>query len=519
MLDYFEREQLPGDVKTTLASALYGDPHLQGLLFTAMLDTWPRLQKAISEMTRAVSIAPWKITPHAERGEKPTPEAEAIAKEIESLVWGMRPRAASGEAGLEGTIRNIALGYYCGHSVSEIRWEKNQAGAWAPRGTKLLPARFYGYENSGLYRNELDDRLMLNPGGRTGSRDYVDFPEHRCLIAIHSGNGGHAASGAPLRALAGYWLAAIYGLKWFLNFTQLYGIPWRHAEVSNERDFNSVKKALDEIGSTGRIVTNAGAKINILSAPSTSGSLPQKELIDLADRQCDQFILSSTLTSGTDGSGSRALGDVHADSKQAAIDGLADFVGEVLTSQFIPSIIAVNWGPGRSDLPQMWAKREEVIDEKAKADRMKILSDIGIPVGKVWAYEDLGIPAPAAGEELFFTPLQVSPNLTPASNARAVSAVNAAEKSTVDQLSESVLEGLTGVSEQWLAPVKPIFERLAALAMSKKVTDSDFVAALEKAHREMPEIFDLLDAEALQTAFENAIGSAALAGSTSAFEK
>jgi hypothetical protein len=86
---------------------------------------------------------------------------------------------------------------------------------------------------------------------------------------------------------------------------------------------------------------------------------------------------------------------------------------------------------------------------------------------------------------------------------------------TVDQLSSAVLEGLTGVTSQWLSPVRPVFERLAALAMSKHLTDEDFIAALQKAQREMPELFDLLDTEALQTAFENALGSAALAGSVS----
>lgn len=50
MLEFFEREQLPGDVKATLAAALHGDLHYQSLLFTAMIDTWPRLQKAIEEI-------------------------------------------------------------------------------------------------------------------------------------------------------------------------------------------------------------------------------------------------------------------------------------------------------------------------------------------------------------------------------------------------------------------------------------------------------------------------------------
>lgn len=86
---------------------------------------------------------------------------------------------------------------------------------------------------------------------------------------------------------------------------------------------------------------------------------------------------------------------------------------------------------------------------------------------------------------------------------------------TVDKLSAAVLENLTGVTSEWLSPVRPFFERLAALAMSKQVTDEDFIAALSKAQAQLPEMFDALDTQALEDAFANAMGTAALSGSVS----
>jgi hypothetical protein len=196
----------------------------------------------------------------------------------------------------------------------------------------------------------------------------------------------------------------VYGLKWFLNFTQLYGIPWRHAEVGDTKDENAVKTALAAIGSNGYIVTKAGTKINILAPSSTSGaSLPQRELIALADQQCDQFILGQTLTSGvSEDGGSRALGEVHQGTLDGVVDGVADFVGGILTHQLIPAIVAVNYGDAMTELPEMWAKREEVKDEKALAERdEKIGITTGkVPVGKAWFYERHGIPMPADADEL-----------------------------------------------------------------------------------------------------------------------
>ena len=90
--------------------------------------------------------------------------------------------------------------------------------------------------------------------------------------------------------------------------------------------------------------------------------------------------------------------------------------------------------------------------------------------------------------------------------------------STIDRLSANVLEDLTGVTKEWLAPVRPFFERLVALAMSKNVTDADFAEALLKAQKELPELFDRLNTEALEESLGRAIGTAMLAGSVKRYE-
>lgn len=400
MMEYFERKQLPGDVQMTLASALNGDLHFQHLLFVAMMDTWPKLQKNINEICRLVSVAPWKVIPAAERGEKPSARAEKLAKEIETMIWTMEPRVTRNECGFEGTVKALAAGYYFGHAVSEIRWKKARDGSWRPRATKAVPARYYGYPYDTVTPDDPEDRLMYDFEGSTGGRQFIDFPDKKFLAGINAGHPGHPSVAAPLRALSSYWLAAIYGLPWLMDFTQIYGIPWRHAEVPEGKDKSLVARALESMGPKGYVVTDQGVKINTVASSQSAQSLPQRELIDLADKQCDIFILGQTLTSGTDRSGSRALGEVHADTKNAMVDAVADFVGEILTHQLCPYIVAAN-GADKSQTPQIWAKREEVKDEKAKAERMEILLRSGYEIGEAFAYEDVGVPVPAPGEKLF----------------------------------------------------------------------------------------------------------------------
>ncbi|MCW1885620.1 DUF935 domain-containing protein [Luteolibacter flavescens] len=660
LLELIEREQLPADVRHTLAGALQGDLFRQQLLFQAMIDTWPRLQKALAEIKRAARKAPWQVKAWANRGEKPTAGAEALAKEVESAVWSMRPDPVRGLKGFEGMVEELAMGYFLGHQVMEVHWARD-GSTWRPASAKVSPPRFYGYSQTW----DGEDRLMLDRTGGMGALQLEDFPEHRFLIAVNGGHSGHAAVSAPLRALATYWLAAVYGLKWLIQFAQLCGVPFRWAEYAGEPDRVKVTQMLEKIGSAGWGAFPAGTKLNFVESRRSAEQLPTKVLIDLADEQCDIFILGQTLTSSAGDKGSQALGTVHETVRQDVIEGVCDFVGEVLTHQLVPSLVTLNHGAARGDMPGIWAVFEKAKDEKAKAERMEALKRLGLPVERQWAYDDLGVPMPAPGAELLFEeaaagsdgvkgdpakgpippeddkerleardgweafaadsgtlgiPRAEMPQIRAGDRAAMVQflrarGITSAEETvdpaalmatqaeyspakvaaargyrggsrailisqddhvvdghhqwlaalekgepirvirlmapvtrilmmvhrmpstrveaslredlddgrpkmlTVDRLSSAVLEGLTGVTADWLGPVRPFFDRLAALAMAKQVTDDDFLAALEKAGRELPELFDVLDKQALQEAFDDAIGSAMLAGSTSRYER
>jgi hypothetical protein len=85
-----------------------------------------------------------------------------------------------------------------------------------------------------------------------------------------------------------------------------------------------------------------------------------------------------------------------------------------------------------------------------------------------------------------------------------------------DRLTDTVMEGLTGVNAEWLGPVRPVFDKMISLAQSDEISDQQLAEAVEKLTEEMPELFDQINHEALQTALEEAMGSAAANG---AFER
>jgi phage gp29-like protein len=516
LTEFFDRNQGPQQVEQVLASALNGDLRYQHNLFIAMLDSWPKLQKNITEQARRVVTANWKVIPYSDPGQEPTPKAQQLAQEIESMIWGMRPDAARLEHGFEEMINSLTMGYYFGHAVEEINWYRAKDGMWKPKSTSRVPAKCYGYPYFIEDETDQRDRLMLNIEG-IATQNFVDFPPNRFLIGINCGHPGHPSMAAPLRALAFYWLAAVRGLKWMMQFTQRFGVPWLHATADNSQK-NLVAAALATIGTEGYLVTEEGVTLNPITAPQTGASLPQRELLKMADQAADVFILGQTLTSGTDDSGSRALGDVHAKTQDEMVDAVADYVGSILTYQLAPAIVSVNYGE-RDDMPQIWAKREEAIDEKAAAEVMKLRLEMGLPMEREYVYSATNTPIPAKGAELF-VPVSEAPveeeivvEGDPAKPVQAAAAI-VKESPELESLVENIGQGLTGVARKWLGPIKPSLMRLVKLAQDGRVSDADFIAELEKMQRSAPDMMGMLDAEALEESIMQAVSTAALLGST-----
>jgi hypothetical protein len=199
------------------------------------------------------------------------------------------------------------------------------------------------------------------------------------------------------------WLGAIYGMGWLMQYAQLFGIPWRHIETDGSAEaMSKAQDLLEGIGSSGAAVTGPNVKLSVLEGVSGSAAtMPQSHLMDIADKACDILMLGQTLTTDVGASGSRALGDVHASVRSDILQAVATWVSGIYTNQLIPAIVTLNFGKVASeDLPYATLEIPVPKDQKAIAERLKIISEIGLPVTLKWAYEEMGIPEPQEGDTL-----------------------------------------------------------------------------------------------------------------------
>jgi len=399
MLDILDRDMEPQQARMILQGAIFGDLAQQRKVFNSMIDSWPRLQKAIAELKRAARRAPWKVLAWALRGEKPDEEAERIAKMVENGMWSMKPRPEYNELGFEEIIEALVDGYLCGHEVLQWEWTMTENG-WMPRCATLLTARHYGYPSI----DDTVDRLMLDrTGGKRGTLDLEDFPQHNFLIAVNRAHGGHPTVAAPLRALLPYWMAAKYGLRWMMDYTQIFGVPFRHGKAADKKAQAAMAAAFSKMSQRGYIITEPGSEVATLNGGTTSGqSLPQRELIKLADEQCDIFILGQSLTSSQGEKGSQALGTVHMGVRQDVIVGLCDWIGGVLTRQLAPAILYWNFRKNAPEAPGIWAEWPEEINQKERSEILGNLKGAGFKMGRDWGYQYMGIPIPSEHEPLLF---------------------------------------------------------------------------------------------------------------------
>ena len=109
--------------------------------------------------------------------------------------------------------------------------------------------------------------------------------------------------------------------------------------------------------------------------------------------------MPKTLTSGGEGGGSYALGQVHNAVRLDLVMADAHALGRTLTEQFLTPLVQLNLGP-TAPIPRWIFQIEEPEDLNATATRVETLGRAGLRIPARWAYEKFGIPEPADDEEV-----------------------------------------------------------------------------------------------------------------------
>jgi len=393
------RDWTPETVKQTLDGTNFQRLYQLFRLFELMEDTWPRLAKNLHDVRSAVCKLDWSFQPFTLKGKKASARAHEKAEFAEEMLTGMKGNPLVSQNGWHQTIYDLLDAYGKGLSVLEVDWKRGPDSGFIPEGTRWLRPIHFDYP---LYSGNADERLLLCPSGDLVQ--YEDFPADHFLVGCYRTRSAvQATSGGIMRRLAPLWVFSNLATEWLVNFGQLFGVPlrWGTYDPRHADQLAVISDMLENMGSAGWGAFPTGTELNLLDSTKGGTDNPQTAILERADKACDLLILGQTLTSDVGDSGSRALGDVHQKVRGDRIVEAAEWVAEVISHQFIPSIIRLNYGD-EEELPYLAPVIDEQKDALGMANRDKILFvDLKLPVALRYLYERHDVPEPSPDDDLF----------------------------------------------------------------------------------------------------------------------
>ena len=299
------------------------------------------ISQAVETRIDALLATPFRIEP------SDTPEAILLMQEIKE--WFAEIATAS--------INALLFGY----SVQEMVY--NQDGDY-------IGIQWVGEKPMEWFEPKNDGRLIYRPEG-TGQEYEVD-QVFKFFMTRRKATYKQPYGKALLTVV--YWLDFFRknGFKFWAKFLERFGTPILLGKCKDS-DPSEMNQALLNAHAQSVISIDAEDDVQILSAASSSNAGTSFETFNnTIIRQIQKVILGQTLTSGTDGTGSRALGEVHDNVRKDKLNADIRLVTPTFQA-IVDALCALNG----------WGKHEIILGEKSKqlnkdqAERDVKLKDAG----------------------------------------------------------------------------------------------------------------------------------------------
>lgn len=415
-------------------------------LYSTMFHDWDALQKDCNDIEKAVKSLDWSVNPQVKKGEKVTPEAEKVAQVVEAALWK------------QGTVppgeysHNFAqlLGVLChaiwrGQNVHRIVWKNNGELVYPARFEQLLPQFLQWEMEPGAI-----DRMLLIPDGEAAQP--VPFPKYNYIVALNNSGPDHPLYNATYYSLVAWFAAFKKGLGWFMQFCERFGLPKPVIHYDNPEDKENIIAQLNDQRVINAILLEGDKQVDWAQMPASGQSLPQRELLTMAESACHKAILGQTLTSDVSKSGgSLAQAKVHAGVQADTVMRYAEYVTDIINTQLIPAIVHLNFGRADMPMPELRCKLPQ---NAANIERVQFWAQVlqipGMQVIKSDIYDSLGIAMPAEGDEVLSTPAPQENALEKAMQGFTPDKSRKDETALAARTKEDEPKGIEG----WLAPLK-----------------------------------------------------------------
>jgi len=340
---------------------------------------------------RALAVAglDWKINPGHKPNEKPTEIDKHIAKDVEYSLTEV-PR-------LNESFENMQMAILKGMSVTGMTW-KYVRGKWTYN-------YFYPVNKDRFcwtIKGQLRKLTRSSPVWGVPVVPYSFIPH---VFNLDDGSfrntseAGYVFYGRGLAdVLYHIFFFKTHALRFWLMWLERYGIPTKVGTYTPPDDAtmrNLMLNILKDIRNNTEIALPAGDgwKIDFLE----SADMGRRSFTEFVEEYCDKKIklvyLGQTLTSGTDGVGSLALGRVHENTFGRIILFDAQCLEDTLTTYLVKAFVDINYGKQRW-YPKFKFMFKEEKDVAAFVNIITQLSNVGIEISKQQVREYCSLDEP-----------------------------------------------------------------------------------------------------------------------------
>ena len=300
----------PARIKTLLVNAESGDLESQAELFELMEERDGELAAHLRTRKAGVAQAPWAIEPADD-----SPEADRAAEFARETVEGL--------SDVDDALMDLLDAVGKGYSVVETLWETSKS-AWTPTALVYRPQRWFTVAADGrtlqILGQHSGDAIEMNP---------LNFIVHRAQA-----QSGFAWRIPLLRSCVRAFVVRAFSWKDWMAFAEVFGMPLRVGYLREGVDYAS-QEATAFWAMLRALGTDMAAMIpegNRIEFPEVArGTQPYEAIIERAGRELTLAVLGQTLTSGGEGGGSYALGQVHNAVRLDLVMADAHALGRTLT--------------------------------------------------------------------------------------------------------------------------------------------------------------------------------------------
>ena len=376
----------PRRVKQMLLAAEGGDLAAQAELFERMEEKDGELDALLR--TRKAGVAHLRFGLQAADGSPLARRAAELCREAVDAI-----------PDLHQALVDLLDAVPKGVSVLEIEW-RTDAAAWRPARLHYRPQRWFALADDGqtlrVRGDAASETLGMNP---------LNFIVHRVKA-----RSGFCARTGLLRSCVRAFVVRHFTWKDWMAFAELYGTPprigWLREEVPwDSEEARELWRAVRALGMDAAAVVREGNRIEVLDTRPVGEGTVFERILDRAGRELTVAILGQTLTTGGEGGGSYALGQVHNQVRWDLIEADALALGHTLSEQLLKPIVRLNLGAG-APAPRWHFDADKPEDLGRLAETVKTLSEAGLAIPADWAYARFGIPKPAGGEAVLGAPME-----------------------------------------------------------------------------------------------------------------